>query len=110
MRAAITFFFLALSCTCIAQVADQKVNAETKEVVISCEEWDTHFAYKVKSHSVVGVVYKQPSSFEPVANEYLEGRGYKLEQRCPETAAKILENEAKIMERSLQAEVVETLG
>ena len=111
MKTSITLILLASIWAFTAQAEDNKVGTAPGEVVISCAEWDTQFAYKLESGGgVVFVVYKKPPSFEPVANKYFEKRGYKILQRCPESAQEIHENEDEIMERSMKAEVMGTLN
>ena len=111
MRTSITLILLALFWAFAAQAEDGKAGADSAEVVINCAEWDTQFAYKLESGSgVVFVVHKKPPRYEPVANNYLEKRGYKILQRCPDSAEEIRENEDEVMERSMKAEVVDTLG
>ena len=111
MKTSITFILLASIWAFTVQAEDDKAITEPTEVVINCSEWDTQFAYKLESGGdAVFVVYKKPPSFEPVANTYLEKRGYEILKRCPESAEEIRENEDEIMERSMKAEVVDTLG
>ncbi len=94
----------------MAQVSDEKAQTKKTVVVHSCQEWDTYFSYQVNSSSMVVVVYKKPPRYAPIANKYLESKGNKLEQWCPDTAEKIRENEAAIMERSMKAEVIGVVG
>jgi hypothetical protein len=111
MKTSITLLFLASIWACTAQAEDDGAIADSTEVVTKCTEWDTYFSYQLESDSrAVYVVYKRPPSFEPVANKYLEKRRYKITQRCPDSAEKIHENEDEIIERSMRAEVVDTIG